>query len=242
MNFLVLQHLDIESPALIGDLLREAGHHLHTAHVYAGDTLPANTDHLHGIIIMGGPQSANDTHLSYIRDELLWLQKRIDEGVPMLGICLGAQLMAKAAGGSIMPSPVRELGWFPVYPTAEAAADPLFSALPATELTVFQWHGETFTLPDHATLLATHPDVPAQVFRLGHCQYGMQFHIEVDASIIENWIALGTSECAHLGNSGLNTLRQHTTAYLPDMRSFCRRLVEAWQHACANNHNKRSPL
>lgn len=228
MNFLVLQHLDIEPPALIGDLLREAGHHLHTVHVDAGDTLPANTDHLHGIIIMGGPQSANDTHLSYIRGELLWLEKRIGEGVPMLGICLGAQLMAKATGGTIMPSPVRELGWSPIYPTNAASSDLLFSSLPATGLTVFQWHGETFTLPDHATLLATHPGVPAQAFSLGAAQYGLQFHIEVDASIIDTWVAAGSSERNYLGSEGVLTLHHGTSQYLSSMQQYARQMIKRW--------------
>jgi len=230
MNFLIIQHLDIEPAALIGDLLHEAGHQLQTVQVNAGDTLPDCTAGLHGVIIMGGPQSANDTDCPYIRDEIQWLKQQIDAEMPMLGICLGAQLMAKAAGALISPSPVRELGWYPVFPTAAAAADPLFSALPARGLPVFQWHGETFSLPAHATLLATCPLVPAQTFRLGHGQYGMQFHVEVDEQIIETWILAGTSERNDLGSTGIDMLRLLTPQHLAAMQQYGRKMVTNWLH------------
>jgi len=162
MHFLVLQHLDIEPPALIADELLEAGHTLATVHLDQGDALPESISHIDGIIIMGGPQSANDMHTGYIREELAWLEKVIEDGLPVLGICLGAQLMAKAAGAAISASPVRELGWYPVYRTTASETDPLF-ALMQDGLRVFQWHGETFSVPDTMTLTATHPDVPAQL-------------------------------------------------------------------------------
>ncbi|PIW45399.1 MAG: GMP synthase [Zetaproteobacteria bacterium CG12_big_fil_rev_8_21_14_0_65_54_13] len=235
MNFLVIQHLDIEPPALIGDLLSDAGHQLQIVHIDVGDTLPEYTTDLHGVIIMGGPQSANDTHLSYIRDELLWLEERIAAGVPMLGICLGAQLMAKAAGAVITPSPVRELGWYPLYPTTAAVADPLFSALPASGLPMFQWHGDTFSLPAHASLLASCADVPAQAFRLGLAQYGLQFHVEVDAEMIEAWIMAGESERHHLGSTGIDLLRAQTSLHLAAMQHYGRKMITNWLHGIQKN-------
>ncbi|MDQ6966783.1 MAG: type 1 glutamine amidotransferase, partial [Mariprofundaceae bacterium] len=162
MHFLVLQHLDIEPPALIAEVLRQAGHSLHTLHLDDGESLPEDVSAYAGIIIMGGPQSANDEHRPYIQTELHWLARRINESMPMLGICLGSQLMAKAAGANISASPQRELGWFPVFPCEATVGDPLFSNLPESGLTVFQWHGETFSLPDKASQLLTHPEVPAQ--------------------------------------------------------------------------------
>jgi len=228
MDFLVIQHLDIEPPALIGEVLLEAGHALHALHLDLGDELPPGGNDFSGLIIMGGPQSANDIHLPYIQAELKWLEQRIAEGMPMLGICLGAQLMAKAAGASISASPLRELGWYPILPTEDTASDPLFSSLPEAGLTVFQWHGETFSLPDQSKLVATHPEVPAQTFRLGESQYGLQFHIEVDAPLIEQWIAAGYSERACLGAEGLAELREATQDHLETMRGFCRRMTHNW--------------
>jgi GMP synthase (glutamine-hydrolysing) len=228
MDFLILQHVKIEPPNLIGEVLHDAGHSLHTLHLNCGDALPADTRDFSGVVIMGGPQSANDTHLDYIRDELAWIAERIREGMPMLGICLGAQMMAKAAGGSVSTSPQREVGWYPVYPTRDAVSDPLFSSLPARGLTMFQWHGETFSLPKGATLLATHAKVPGQAFRLGRAQYGMQFHCEVDAPLIEKWLAAGDSECAWLGEAGIRKLREEIPQFLDPMRAYCRQMTLNW--------------
>ncbi len=227
MHFLILQHLDIEPPALIADVLLAAGHTLATVHLDQGDKLPDSSDHINGAIIMGGPQSANDIQTAYIRKELVWLEKAIKDGMPMLGICLGAQLIAKAAGAEILTSPVRELGWFPVYQTSESETDPLFSLM-QHGLTVFQWHGETFSIPESMILTATHPDVPAQAFRLGHGQYGLQFHVEVKEHIIEDWIKTGDSECQYLGNSGINRLRSQTPKYIKSMQDYCRQMALAW--------------
>jgi GMP synthase-like glutamine amidotransferase len=227
MHFLVLQHLDIEPPALIADTLLAAGHTLTTVHLNQGGKLPESTGHIDGAIIMGGPQSANDMQTSYIREELIWLEKALDNGLPMLGICLGAQMMAKAAGAKIFASPVRELGWCPVYQTSASEFDPLF-ALMQDGLTVFQWHGETFSIQDNMTLTVTHPDVPAQAFRLGRGQYGLQFHVEVKEHIIEDWIKAGDSERHHLGDSGINKLRSQTPEHLQTMQNFCRQMTRAW--------------
>jgi len=225
MNFLVIQHLDIEPPALIGDTLEKVGHQLTTIHLDQGDLIPAATD-FDGIIIMGGPQSANDD-TGYILAELAWLKKAIAADVPMLGICLGAQMIAKAAGADIFTSPVRELGWFPVYHTDETVRDPLFRHMPET-LAVFQWHGETFSFTDAMTAIAMHPDVSAQAFRLGKSQYGLQFHVEVNESIIKAWIDCGENECNYLGIDELRRLHRDTTLHLKSMQHFCKQMVHAW--------------
>ena len=225
MHFVVLEHLDIEPPALIADVLLEQGHTLATIRLDRNEALPETLAGIDGAIIMGGPQSANDDHLTYIRNELVWVEKALAAGLPMLGICLGAQVMAKAAGGAIGRSPVRELGWYPIYQEAD---DPLFAALPTEGLKVFQWHGETFTLPEGATRVAAHPEVPQQAIRLGRGQYGLQFHVEVDEEIIGRWVEAGESERAHLGEAGIARLKKETPAYLPAMRTFCRGMVLSW--------------
>ena len=225
MNFLVIQHLDIEPPALIAEILEHAGHRLVTVHPDQGETIP-DASAFDGVIIMGGPQSANDKK-DYILDELIWLKDMIKKEIPMLGICLGAQLMAKACGAEIFPSPVRELGWFPVYHSDKTANDPLFRCMP-NGLLVFQWHGETFSFNNAMTRVATQPDVPAQAFRLGKNQYGLQFHIEINESIIETWIAYGQSEREYLGEEGIRQIKTDTSMHLKAMRNFCKQLLHAW--------------
>ena len=227
MKILVLQHLKIEPPALIAENIRKAGHDIDTLRLWLDEAVPSDPDDWDGIIVMGGPQSANDTHLSYIRDEITLLEQAIARDHPVLGICLGAQLLARAGGASIQPSPERELGWYPVYPTDASAEDPLFRHMQAGQM-IFQWHGETFTLPEHATLLATHPDVPHQAFRIGSSQYGLQFHFEVDQPLIRQWIDAGASERAHLGDDGIQAMLAATQDHLPAMHGFCTQAVNAW--------------
>ena len=98
---------------------------------------------------------------------------------------------------------------------------------------MFQWHGETFTLPNSATLLATHPAVPHQAFRLGTTQYGFQFHIEVDEPIIDAWVDAGESERDELGEAGVLEIRSATPDHMPKAHGFCRKMVTAWLELCA---------
>jgi len=226
MRILVLQHLDIEPPALIGETLREAGCTLETVRPDRGKPAPTSPDGYAGVLVMGGPMSANDD-LPWIQDELALLARVIEQDVPMLGICLGAQLLARAAGSSILPSPVRELGWYRLHGQQAAATDPLFRHLPDGGLDVFQWHGETFTLPEQATLLASCEDVPHQAFRIGR-QYGLQFHVEVDEALIRQWVAAGDSERAHLGPDGVAQMLESTPEKLPIAHAFCRTMTHAW--------------
>jgi GMP synthase (glutamine-hydrolysing) len=234
MNILVFQHLRIEPTAIIGEMIAAAGHALHVVAIDQGDSIPKTLVGYDGLVVMGGPMSAGDSHLAYIMDEIALLKQAIKVDFPVLGLCLGAQLLAKAAGAEIIASPVREFGWFPVYQTDDSENDPLFSRLGA-ELTVFQWHGETFTLPNTATLIATHPDVPQQAFRIGSSQYGLQFHIEVNEAIIESWIEAGESEREALGGKGIAVIREQTSECLPAAHAFCRQMVSAWLSLVAEN-------
>jgi len=226
-RILILQHLACEPPALLADVLHEQGWKTEVVLVQE-QRIPERLDDYAGLIVMGGPMSASDTHLDFIAQELALLKQAIKQDFPVLGICLGAQLLAKAAGAEILTSPERELGWHPLFPTSDSKTDALFSSLPAEGLKVFQWHGETFSLPRSAKLLASCPEVPNQAFRLGSCQYGLQFHVEVDARIIRNWIETGKSERRDLGENGIRTILRGIPPHLSVMRSFCKMMCESW--------------
>lgn len=227
MRILVLQQLEIEPPELIGEAFREQS--IETEMVLAPhDLIPKSPDGYGGIVIMGGPMSANDDHLPYIREEIRLLRQAIARDLPVLGICLGAQLLAKAAGAVIEPAEARELGWYRLTPTPEAPSDPLFTHLPEQGLTVFQWHGESFSLPEKATLLASCEHVPHQAFRLGSCQYGLQFHVEIAEETIGKWIDAGESERRHLGKEGVAAMLSATPLHLAAMQTFCRDIAGAW--------------
>ncbi|MCU1274221.1 MAG: glutamine amidotransferase class-I [Bryobacterales bacterium] len=139
------------------------------------------------LIFLGGTMSVNDD-LPFIHREVDHIRAAVIRGQPVLGICLGAQLIAKALGARVYKNTVTEIGWAPVTFTSAAPHDPLFAHLPRSE-TVFHWHGDTFDLPDGAELLASSAHCRHQAFRLGDRVYGLQFHLEVTPAMIVQWCA-----------------------------------------------------
>jgi GMP synthase-like glutamine amidotransferase len=122
----------------------------------------------------------------FLKCEDLFIKETIQRGKRILGICLGAQLIAKALGSTVTKSPVKEIGWCEVSLTEEGLKDPLFTALPKA-FPVFQWHEDTFETPKLGTRLATSTAVPNQAFRYGDNAYGLQFHLEVTMEMIREW-------------------------------------------------------
>jgi GMP synthase-like glutamine amidotransferase len=155
--------------------------------MFDGAPAPERIGEAAGLIFMGGPMSANDD-LPYLRAELALIEQAAQAGVPILGVCLGSQLIAKALGARVYRNRVKEIGWYPVSWTPAAASDPLFAGLAAPE-TVFHWHGETFDLPPGAEWLARSEACAHQAFRVGANVYGLQFHLEVTPEMIADWVA-----------------------------------------------------
>lgn len=187
MRILAFRHVPFEHLGLIADSLEAQGVEWEYADLYqAPEQLPAAM-RADGLIFMGGPMSANDD-LPYIRQELRFIAQAICYRKPVLGVCLGAQLVARALGGRVYGNAVKEIGWAPVTWTEAAQNDRLFGGLNGPE-TVFHWHGETFDLPPGAELLASSPDCRNQAFRVGANVYGLQFHLEVTPPMIADWCA-----------------------------------------------------
>ncbi len=155
---------------------------------YVGDAIPTTTTGWDAIIILGGPMAVYEAdRLPFLKQEIDLLKKAIEQDLPMLGICLGSQLIAHAAGAKVYSGPNRELGWGSVRLTEAAANDALFADMPR-ELPVFQLHGDSFDLPRNAVLLASSNAYHNQAFRLGKCVYGLQFHVEVTEALIRDWV------------------------------------------------------
>lgn len=185
MRVVAFRHVPFEGLGLIQQVLEERGVAIQFADLYVpGAPLP-DTEGAAGLIFMGGPMSVNDG-LSYLEQEMEYIRKAGEGGQPVLGVCLGAQLAAKALGSRVFRNPVKEIGWFAVHPTEAAREDSLFSGMGDSEV-VFHWHSETFDLPRGATLLACSEHCRNQAFRLASRVYGLQFHLEVTPEMIADW-------------------------------------------------------
>jgi GMP synthase-like glutamine amidotransferase len=179
---LVIQHVEAEGPYALGDALRSRGVDLVVRRMDAGQSLPSGVDGFAGLVVMGGPMSAAGSNGFPSRTrEISLLSEAVGQGLPTLGVCLGAQLLALSAGGSVFPGPHGpEVGWGVVRLTGSADDDPLLSGLPRG-LTVLHWHGDTFSLPPGSIRLASSRRYREQAFRCGSSAWGLQFHVEVDA-------------------------------------------------------------
>ena len=149
--------------------------------------VPSDLNPVRGLVLLGGPMSVNDS-LAWLRPELYLIERALQRNLPILGICLGAQLLAKALGARVYRNPSAEIGFFPISPTPAASSDPLLRHLHPFD-PVFHWHAETFDLPRNATHLAYSETCPNQAFRYGSHAWGFQFHPEASPSVIREWIA-----------------------------------------------------
>lgn len=181
----MFRHIPFEDLGMIAPALMRNSLDFRYIDAYTSETGLVNIAASQALIFMGGPMSANDD-LPYIHEEMALIREAYAAGIPMLGICLGSQLIAKALGGNVVKNPVKEIGWFPIEFTAAAGQDPLFSGLDQPE-TVFHWHGETFDLPPDAELLASSASCRHQAFRMRDNIYGLQFHLEVTPAMIADW-------------------------------------------------------
>ncbi len=182
----VIRHVPFEGLGLIEPVLHS--HDLAIRWHEIGDAL--TEDQLcasDALILMGGPMSVNDPD-PWVAAELDLILRAMGRGIPILGVCLGAQLIAKALGARVYRNPVKEIGWFQTYWTEAGRRDPVFGDL-ADGINIFQWHGETFDVPRGAEWLAYTKTCTHQAFRAGQNVYGIQFHPEVTPEIIEDWVA-----------------------------------------------------
>ncbi|MBH0122463.1 gamma-glutamyl-gamma-aminobutyrate hydrolase family protein [Rhodococcus sp. HM1] len=185
-GFLELRHVECEGPADYLPALEEFGP-VHTVRLWQ-EPLPETVDY-RGIVVMGGPMGANDgAVVPWIDDEIAYLRSALASDVPVWGVCLGAQLLAAALDAKVYSGPAPEVGVCDVELTAASAADPVWGELPASFPTL-QWHGDTFDLPRGATLLASSPAYPNQLFRHGR-SYGVQFHLEAGPDVAAEWLAI----------------------------------------------------
>ena len=183
---LVILHGEMSTPGRIGNALRVRGHALDIRRPRFGDPLPLTLAHHAGAVIFGGPMSANDTD-DFVKQEIDWIGVPLLEQRPFLGICLGAQMLARHLGARVAPHHEgrAEIGYYPIRPT-QAGLD-VCADWPDH---VYQWHREGFELPDDCELLAEGGDFPVQAFRQGGA-FGLQFHPDVTTAMMHRWTTRG---------------------------------------------------
>ena len=223
-KILFVVHSDESDPGRVGRTVRSLGYDYEIRQPSGGEALPKTMDGYVGAMIFGGPMSANDDKkLAFIRTELDWIPTALDSGKPFLGICLGAQMLARVLGAKVSPHPKRmvEVGYYPVRSTAHGAH--LFDE----ETHFYQWHKETFALPRSATLLAEGETFSNQAFAWKKA-HGIQFHPEVTTSMIKFWTTVGRDRLKDPGAQQRATQLKHDTRHQRAVCTWLRDYLSYW--------------
>ena len=185
MKLCVLQHATFEGPGEIAAWAKQRDYLVDTRHLHRGDALPA-LDDFDLLVVMGGEMNIYQYRdWPWLKPERQFIRAALDQGKPVVGICLGAQLIADALGSRVVQNPVHEVGWLPVTWTEEARA--MYPGLTESAV-VLHWHGDTFELPKDATRLALSEGCPQQGYVIPHKCLGLQFHMEVDPDLVKQFV------------------------------------------------------
>jgi GMP synthase (glutamine-hydrolysing) len=226
MKVLAILHGSNVPAGVLGEEVEVRGHQVDTWSLAWGIPPPGPVDDYGAVMIFGGAMHADqDAKHSWLREENFFLQRLLDLHVPVLGVCLGAQLIAKAAHAEISPMPEPEVGWVDVELTEEGADDPLFSGLPR-RFPAFEWHYYELAAPTGATVLAR-SECCTQAFRLGDTVWGVQFHPEITRRILEEWFAVAPDEIPGTPHEFLAEFDAQADEWEATGRTLCGNFVEA---------------
>ena len=233
---MIYTHHPEEGPGLLKDILRERGWEVKEVKLWKGEPVPEPKS-FHLLILMGGPMSVNDEALyPFLSEEKTFVRRWVQEGNPTMGICLGAQLIADCLGARVYRGDKEELGWYELMVTEEGTRDPFMQGFPR-RFPVFQWHGETFDLPEGAILLATAQEYPHQAFRFGELTYAFQFHLEVTEEMLHAWLS---------GNGVAEEKRQEINSarhlHLPATHKLCRGFMQPFLGTIEQQTGRRSEI
>jgi GMP synthase (glutamine-hydrolysing) len=230
-RILVFQHVPYEPLGTLDPLIRHRRHRIRYINFGRDPQATPEVAGYDALVVLGGPmnvdQQADYPHLGV---EIACIRQAVEAGKPVLGICLGAQLLAAAAGAVVKPASVTEIGWHSVYVADQAREDRLFAHFERQEQ-VFQWHSYTFDLPAQAQGLAAGKAVANQAFRLGKQAWGLQFHLEVNAPLARRWVNLPAHQgelAAHGPDGGAEQVHLDTERYLPRSEALSRRVFGAF--------------
>lgn len=230
-KILVFQHVPYEPLGTLDPLLKDAGFRIRYVNFGRDLTARPSLDKYEALIVLGGPMNADQIDAyPNLATEVELIREALDRDMSILGICLGAQLLGKALGGSVEQLGEREIGWYDVELTAAGESDPVLSSFASTQ-EVFQWHEDGVALPPGATLLASSDACNVQAYRYGEHAYGFQFHLEVDPSLIERWLTVPANQPmlhAEVGRICPESIRDQVPASIDPLMALSRRTFSRW--------------
>jgi GMP synthase (glutamine-hydrolysing) len=231
LKILVFQHVPYEPLGTLDPLLKQAGFRIRYVNFGREPESRPSLEGYEALIILGGPMNSDqiDEHPNLIT-EVEIIREAVSRDMSVLGICLGAQLLAKALGGSVSRNATREIGWYDVELTSDGACDPVLSAF-ATVQPVFQWHEDGIQLPAETTRLATSDASNVQAFRHGEHVYGFQFHLEVDSLLIERWLTVPANQQVLQDEAGRidpDMIRKQTLDLVGELEELSQATFSRW--------------
>jgi len=222
-----IYHIHCETLGRIADALDQGGIGVEHIRTFEGQPVPRSMERHDGLIVMGGPMAVyeQDRH-DHLRQEIHLIEQALHEAKPVLGVCLGSQLLAAALGAAVTKGPRQEIGWFPMTLTDAAARDRLWADAPR-RFTAMAWHGDVFALPKGAVSLASSELTEQQAFRYGTNAYGLLFHMEVTAKMLDDWVEEFAGDLQRAGIDGRAILAEAPT-HLPALQKIGDSLFRGW--------------
>jgi len=239
MKALILQNAEGEGPGILADFLDRDGWDRKTVPLYAGGVIPPDWSDYDIFVAMGGPMNVyEEKAYPFLVQETALLRQAIEKKLPVLGFCLGAQLMAKARGAKVVKGHEKEIGWYPLRSTDRGMKDPLLKSFPA-EFFAFQWHEDTFCLPKGAACLVSSNIYENQAMRLGPLSYGFQFHFEITKDMIVHWLESGLEEVTAMGRAAsVETILKDTDRFLEQTHSLAAAFFTRYLKSVAEMNQK----
>jgi len=224
---LIFRHVECEGPGYLGEFLEARNIPCRIISIDRGESVPRDLDNIAGLVFMGGPMSVNDP-LPWIAEELAFIQRAQEICLPMLGHCLGAQLISKALGGKITANPVKEIGWHTVTQAKNKCGDRFLPAV-ADSFEAFHWHGEMFSIPDGAEHILSSQFCENQAFVIGKTM-ALQCHIEMTTAMIREWVSLFTLQLSNPDSSvqSETMILQDVEKKVRDMQMTANKYYSLW--------------
>ncbi|MBI4488477.1 MAG: gamma-glutamyl-gamma-aminobutyrate hydrolase family protein [Deltaproteobacteria bacterium] len=224
---LAIQHIDCETLGTIADALRAEGLSTQLIQTFKDQPVPGEIGEALGLIVMGGPMAVYEQdRFPFLRQEIRLIENALQEEKPILGVCLGSQLLAAALGAKVTKGRKKEIGWYPISLTDAAMTDPLWSGM-QSPFVAYHWHGDIFELPRAAFSLASSDLTRCQAFRCGDHAYGFLFHMEVTEKIIGQMVETFTDELIEEDIDGDEIVRQEKD-YLPSLQRIGEQVFGRW--------------